>query len=290
MMNEIISEIKRRRPSVSESTALQHARSVYTIYTKLFPTDDVFESEKIVSTSTEDLLKHIPTECGIDNRKRFAAALGIFSSRPELSAIVTNANKEYRHRVDAHIPSAKEIKYRITPDDIQRIDDNLYKSYTDFKDYDSVRMYTLWCLVSGKYIAPRRNLDWIAMKLRNVDTDIDNYLDTETNMFVFNSYKTVKFYGVDRIACPQPVVDMIMEWSTYNDSDYLFPTTQGKRMAVSTFTTLVNSLSGGVKGRGVNQYRKTYLQTNFGNILKLDETMRAMGSSSGAVNSYIKAV
>jgi integrase len=236
------------------------------------------------------LLKHIPTECGVDNRKRFAAALGIFSSRPELSAIVTNANKEYRNRVDAHIPSAKELKYRITTDDMTRFEEALYKSYVDYRDYDSVKLYTLWCLVSGKYIAPRRNLDWIGFKLRNVDPAVDNYLDTDNNTFVFSQYKTFKIYGKDVIPCPQPVVDMIMEWSTYNDSDYLFPTTQGKRIAVSTFTTLVNSLSGGIKGRGVNQYRKTYLQTNFGNILKLDETMRAMGSSQGAVNSYIKAL
>lgn len=290
MMHEIISGIKRRRPTVSESTALQHARSVYTIYTKLFPTDEVFDCAKIISTSTEDLLKYIPTECGVDNRKRYAAALGIFTSRPELSAIVTNANKEYRLRVDAHIPSPKEIKYRITPDDIQRFDDNLFKTYTDFRDYDSVKMYTLWSLVSGKNIAPRRNLDWVAFKLRNVDPEVDNYLDSANNTLVFSQYKTVKIYGRDVIPCPQPLVDLIMEWSTYNDSDYLFPTTQGKRIAVSTFTTLVNSLSGGVKGRGVNAYRKTYLQTNFGNILNLNDTMRAMGSSSKAVNSYIKAL
>lgn len=291
MIHEIINAIQIHKPENSLSTTNQHARTILALYQKLWPTETTFNESLITNASTDELLSAISPNSGVDNRKRYACALVIFTRRPELSDIITQANVAYHERINAHISTESEIKNRLTPDDIQIIDDRLYDDYFFNRgDYDAIKRYTLWCLVSGKFIPPRRSLDWIALKVRHVDKDVDNYLDNENNMLIFQQYKTKKIYGTDFVKCPTILADLIMECAMYNESDYLFFNKDGDRLANSSFCKLVNKLSDSVVGHGTNQYRKAFLQRNFGNIMDLNETMRKMGSSSANANSYIKEV
>ena len=43
--------------------------------------------------------------------------------------------------------------------------------------------------MGGIYIPPRRSLDYVCFKIKNINRDEDNYLDK--NEFVFNKYKTI---------------------------------------------------------------------------------------------------
>lgn len=291
MIHEIMNAIQTRKPEISLSTTSQHARTLLALYQHLWPTETTFNEDRIINASTEELLSAISSGSGIDNKKRYACALVIFTRRVEFSDIITQANIAYRNRIDAHISTESEIKNRLSPDDIQIIDDRLYDDYFFNRgEYDAIKRYTLWCLVSGKFIPPRRSLDWIAFKVRNIDKDVDNYLDSENNTLVFQEYKTKKIYGTDYIQCPTILADLIMECAMYNENDYLFSNKDGGRLANSTFCKLVNKLSDSVCGRGTNQYRKAFLQRNFGNIMDLNETMRKMGSSQANANSYLKVV
>jgi hypothetical protein len=55
----------------------------------------------------------------------------------------------------------------------------------------------------------------------------------------------------------------------------------------SNFNFLINEIMETTKGSGSTQFRKSFLQTNFGNITKLNDTMIAMSTSQNVVNSYI---
>jgi len=79
-----------------------------------------------------------------------------------------------------------------------------------------------------------------------------------------------------------------VEYSSNIHCDYMFHTKSGGHLSGPAFNSLVNSLSENNKGHGVTQFRKTYLQNKFGNILDIQDTMRSMGSSSNALNSYIR--
>jgi hypothetical protein len=254
----------------------------------LWPEDREFLADRIISCPTEVLLSCIPEGTKIDTSKSYGAALGIFTKRPELSELVTNANRSYSSRVKAHIPTQSEMDNKLSREDIERIDKEIYNAYTNNRSPYTIRSYMLWSLVSGKFIPPRRNLDWIAFKLRDVDMDKDNYLDHSTRTFIFNKYKTVGIYGQDCIRVPDTLYDLIMEYMEVQPSDWLFSTQKGKQISASAFNTMVNRLSNSASGRGVNQYRKAYLQNEFGNLLGLQDTMRAMGSSSGVIHSYLR--
>jgi hypothetical protein len=288
MIDTIIAQIQLRRPTVNLSTTRQHALTIHRVYKKLWPDDREFLSDRIVSCPTEILLGCIPEGRKVDTAKSYGAALGIFTKRPELSSLVTNANREYSSRVKAHIPTQSEMDHKLSREDIDRIDKEIYNAYTNNRSPYTIRSYILWSLVSGKFIPPRRNLDWVAFKLRNVNPDEDNYLDHTSRTFVFNRYKTVGIYGQDCIRVPDTLYDLFTEYCDCHDGEWLFTTQAGKQISSSAFNTMVNRLSNSASGRGVNQYRKAYLQHEFGNILGLQDTMRAMGSSAGVINSYIK--
>ena len=290
MLQQIISQIQLRKPTSSMSTVNQHAKTIYKIFTNLWPKIKNFNSELLVSTPTDILISAFPKDCSQETAKSYAASLGIFTQRPELSAIVTKANESYRAKVNSHKPSDKDISNQLTPNDITHIDKQLYDDYGT-GSYPALKKYLCWCLVSGKYIPPRRLLDWVAFKIHHIDYTHDNYIDHDTQEFVFNQYKTAGHYGEQRIRCPDTLYNLLSEYiAKTHTTDFLFANSKGGKLSTSSFNNFVNSLSSSKSGHGVNAYRKAYLQTAFGNILDLDKTMRAMGSSSGVINSYVKAL
>jgi hypothetical protein len=286
MLVSIQEAIQKIRPQNSTSTHKQHARLVHKIYKQLWPEDTEFNPDKIIKCPTDILLKCLPKDCSMDVKKGYASAIGIFSKREELSNIVTKANNTYRTRVNAHIPSESEKMNHIFIDELNDIHDRLKEEY-DTHTYDGLKNYLLFCLISGRYIPPRRLLDWIAFKIHHVDENIDNYIDYETQEFVFNQYKTVKIYGEYRIRIPDPLYNILCQYIARTTSDYLFGK-EGKPCSNTVLSMMINKLSGHSHGHSVNQYRKCYLQKNFGNIINLQETMRQMSSSSNCINSYIK--
>lgn len=287
MLQQISDEIRLRRPSISESTIKQHARSIYKIYTTLYPNNTMFNADDIISAPSNILISSFPKNASQDTNKSYAASLGIFTSRPELSKIVTDANELYRTRINAHIPTQKEIDNQLTMVDIQEIDRQLKDEYKT-NTYEGLKKYLLWNLMNGKYIPPRRLLDWTYMKIHHVNEMIDNYIDHSTHEFVFNRYKTAHIYGQDRIGIPPPLYNLLCQYIAQTFSDYMFSTQKGSQLSTSNFSLMINNLSGNKHGHSVNQYRKAYLQNNYGNMVDLQNTMRMMGSSKNNINSYIK--
>lgn len=288
MIHQIETDIQLRKPELSQTTRTQHTRTIHTIYKTLWPEDTEFLPDRIISCPTETLMSCVPEKTGIDNRKRFAAAVGIYTKRPELSAIVSKANREYQERVTNHIPTEREIANKISTEDIINIDNQLKYDYETNRCPKTIQNWLLWCLVSGKYIPPRRNLDWIAFKVRNVDQDKDNFLHHVSRTIICNRYKTQHIYGQDCIRIPDVLYDLIEEHASTHPYEYLFPNTKGKMLSGAGFNDLVNNLSNSKKGKGTNQYRKAYLQAHFGNMINLQDTMRSMASSQNVINSYIK--
>lgn len=288
MLESIQEAIQKIRPTNSASTHMQHARLVHKVYVRLFPEDIMFHVDKIIQSPSDILLSCLPKDCSMDVKKGYVSALGNFSKRPEFSSIVTEANNKYRNRVNAHVSSESEKTNRIFMKDLEDIHANLKEEY-ETHEYDGLKKYVLFCLISGRYIAPRRLMDWVHFKIHHVDEHVDNYIDYETQEFVFNRYKTAKIYGQDRIRIPDPLYNLLCEYIARTHSDYLFGK-EGKPCSNTILSMMINKLSGHTHGHSVNQYRKTYLQTNFGNIINLHDTMRKMGSSSACINSYVKDV
>ena len=290
MLSIIDIDIQKRKPEISKTTRMQHARTIYKIYRTLWPTDEEFLPDRIINSPTDTLMSVVSPTTGLDNRKRFASALGIYTKRPELSNIVTHANLQYQTRIANHIPSERDVNNKITEEDIIQLDNQLKYDYETNRCPKTIQQWLLWCLVSGKYIPPRRNLDWIQFKVRNIDQDKDNFLDETSRTIICNRYKTQHIYGQDCIRIPDVLYDLIQEYAATHPYEYLFTNTKGNQLTNCSFNEMVNRLSNSTKGKGTNQFRKAYLQSHFGNLIHLEDTMRSMGSSSNRVFCYISNV
>lgn len=294
MLAQIKSIVQERKSDLSIQSIHSHASNIRRIYKHIYPEDIDFDVSKLEQTPIEIIQQFIETKT-IPTRKSYATALILIKRYPIYTKYIDDNNEAYLKRINSHIPSDRDIKSKITTDKINDVKSRLQYEYDSVfvpdkriytsNEFQTIRNYILFQLVSGIHIAPRRSLDWVAVKINNVNTETDNYIDGKE--FVFNQYKTSKRYGPQRIDIPTDLYNLLQDYIIINPYDYLIPTNTGKRYHVTNFNSVLNEIMGTHHGSGTNQLRKYYLQTNFGNAHLLKQTMTDMGSSMSVINSYV---
>jgi len=156
-------------------------------------------------------------------------------------------------------------------------------------DLQDIQNYIILCLTSGIYIPPRRSLDWTEFKIKNINKSEDNYLDK--NEFVFNRYKTARFYNEQRVTCPKPLLSILKKWIKTSNNDYLLFDSNGGKLTSVKLNQRLNRIFG--KACSVNILRHVYLTDKFGDEIErgrvMSNTAEAMGTSSQQViGTYIK--
>ena len=105
--------------------------------------------------------------------------------------------------------------------------DLLYKKQSHTaNDLSQIQDYILMCLYSNQFIPPRRLLDYTEFKMREIDTEKDNYM--HKNTFCFNKYKTAKVYGRQVVDIPLQLRNIINKWNKLTGNDYLLFDKSGK--------------------------------------------------------------
>lgn len=116
----------------------------------------------------------------------------------------------------------------------------LYKDdFFDIQDFVILSVYTL--------IEPRRIADYTYFKIRNINEKEDNYMFIPKNKklkakFVFNRFKTDKFYGKQEVEIPNTLKNIILKWMMYNDKDWLLLNIKFQPISSSNLTTKINSI------------------------------------------------
>ena len=294
MNTQIETIINARRPGLAPLTINCNARHILRLYQHIYPDDQIFDVTKLENTPIELITEYIDTK-GLPTRKNIASSMGYIKSHVVYKRYILECGNSYRDRVNAHIPSDRDLTSIVTPEILSEVDarllDDYTKTYVDGvvayskKDFKKLTNYITFQLVSGLHIPPRRSLDWVAMKVKNIDPLLDNYMDGD--VFVFNRYKTDKIYGQQRISVPPKLLEILAQWQLINPYEYLIPTVLGRMYQVSNFYETINSFMHTAKGSGTNKFRKGYLQNKFGSMTSIADTMADMGSSPGVLNSYI---
>lgn len=294
MLSQIKSIVQEKKSELAPQSIYTHASNIRRIYKYIYPEDIDFDLEKLEQTPIECIQQYIESKT-IPTRKSYATALMLIKRYPIYTKYIDDNNEAYLKRINNHIPSDRDITSKITMDKINEVQSRLQDEYDSIwipdkriytsKEFQTIRNYILFQLVSGLHIPPRRSLDWVALKINNINPETDNYIDGQE--FVFTQYKTSGRYGTQRISIPTDLYNLLQDYITINPYDYLIPTNTGKRYHVTNFNTILNQIMETEHGSGTNQLRKCYLQTNFGNAHLLKETMVQMGSSSSVINSYV---
>jgi hypothetical protein len=180
--------------------------------------------------------------------------------------------EEIKNVVDSHYEKIKPLLKR------KSLDDNEYKQFQDF---------IILALTSGVYFSPRRSSDWCFMKIKNIDKSNDNYIDK--NNFIFNKYKTSKFYGKQSVEIPKELKSILNKFIKFNPNEYLLTDGKGQQLSTIRLTQKLNTIFG--NKISTSMLRHVYLTDKLKDVPALNdlkELATDMGHSVTEQLQYIK--
>ena len=158
------------------------------------------------------------------------------------------------------------------------------------KEFNTLQDFIILSLTTGYWIPPRRSLDWIAFKIRNINKQEDNYV--EKGHFVFQKYKTSKFYNEQSVEIPKGLKLILTKWIKINPSEYLLvdkPKKDGKPLSNVRITQKLNKIFD--KKISTSMLRHIFLSDKLKDIPKLEELQKlatSMGHTIDEQLQYIK--
>jgi hypothetical protein len=298
-MKTILETIKKNRPNLSNSSIKTYISSINAISNnikkELTTPKSLVENYKLILESMADFKPN-------PRKTKIAAIISVIDDKHnEHSKEITEALDAYRKQMfdDADVIAEKDKKQKmsinqelnfITWDEVMEIYEEVkaialpylkLKRITD-KQFFAIQNYILLSLYV--LIPPRRSLDYVDFKLRNIDTERDNYMVRSGKTanskaeFVFNSYKNASRLGRQTITIPKDLANLIEKWGKINSGEWLLTTIDFKPITQTRVTSMLNKIF--KKKISTSMLRHIYLTKHFGNVdlESLEEVTREMGS------------
>jgi integrase len=292
MNNNIKDQIIKLKPNISQSSVNTYNSILKNLYKRVFK-DDKYDVEKFEQTGP--ILSYLK-DLEANKRKTTLAALVVITDNKRYRDQMMKDIEEYKANESNQVKNEKQNDSWVNTSEIDSLltemeknTQTLYKKKSlNSIDLQDIQNYIILCILSGRYIPPRRSKDYVDFKIRDIDKEKDNYIDKK-NM-IFNSYKTSKTYQRQEIPIPQPLMKILNKWIKINPTDYLLFDSNGKKLTNVKLTQRLNKIFG--KKASVNQLRHTYLSDKYQDTIKLNkemaDDMKAMGSSRKQESIYIK--
>jgi len=290
---EIINLLKEKRPSLSDSSIMTYKSILKNMYKLLNPEGDVF-NPKVFDNTKEiiNLLKDLPSNA----RKTRLSALVVVSDKKEYRELMLDDIKNYNKEISKQEKTDNQKDNWVYEDEINKLINTLKKNAnTIYKkisltsdDLQDIQNYIIICLFGGVYIPPRRSKDYVNFEIKNIDKEKNNYLDKDE--FIFNSYKTAKTYGQQKVKIPSELKSIINKWIKINPSNTLLFDVNLNPLTNVKLNQRLNKILG--KKASVNVLRHEYLTRKYGDMIdkkkELDKDFKDMGSSSLQYETYVK--
>jgi len=292
-MEHIKQYISEKRPNIATSSINTYSSILKNLYKKVFENNE-YDLAKF-DTEVDKVLEHLK-DIPSNRRKTILSALVVITNNNKYRDLMLDDVKTYNKEIEMQTKTTTQKESWVECDTIRDIYNQLkndaellYKKKTHTPtDLQQIQQYIILSLLGGIYIPPRRSKDYCDFKIKNIDKSKDNYLDK--NKLYFNSYKTAKTYGQQTLDIPIQLKNILNKWIKINPTEYLlFDSNLGKLSSVKLNQRLNKIFD---KKVGINGLRKTYLTDKYAKtseeMKKLDNDMRAMGSSSDMATTYIK--
>lgn len=297
MREDIEKRIRTNKPNISPSSVRTYGSIVLNLAKKMDVDPKVFLSSpaKVLT-----FLKDVPPNL----RKTTLASLVVYVGDNDKGGSV--ALQKYRQQMmdDIHTYSDNQKNQTRTEKETANWIDwtdvvKTYKQYSNeysrllkkatLNKYEKQRLNDLVLLAVYTLIPPRRSEDYCQFKLKNIDKNTDNYMDGK--VFVFNTYKTAKKYGEQKVRIPLKLYSLVKQLSERDDwGDYLIQDTRGGKLTPSKLAIALNKIFG--KNISSSMLRKSFLSNKYKNVPALKEMMataESMGHSfESALESYVK--
>ena len=286
--------LKEKRPTLGTTSVKTYASVLKSLHNKVFGVETPIDVDNF--KKTDKILDALRNKSPV-SRKTTLSALVVLTNNDKYRQQMLLDIKEHTKHIEKQVKSQRQIKNSISQEEIRTLlkklkkkADMLFKQSTHSnKDYQDIQDYIMLLLMSGQGgIPPRRSLDYTAFRIKN-STNKDNFLYGKH--FVFNTYKTARSAGQQRIEVPLKLRNVIKKWSAINPTDFLFFDSHQNPMTSVKMTQRLNRIFGG-KNISVNALRSSYLSARFQDSIQMkkdiDNIMKQMGSSGKVANTYIK--
>lgn len=294
--------LREKRNTLSNSSINTYSSILRSLYKKVFGEGPVEpkrfeESKKIIS-----YLKDVPP----NKRKTILSALVIVTDKKEYRDLMMDDINEYKKIIDKQEKSDSQERNWVTAEEIDHKFKEVEKIALPLMKKDSltnaelqkVQNFIILALLSGKFIMPRRSKDYVDFKIRNIDKSKDNYMSEDGKFLVFNSYKTAKAYGEQKVRLTTKLRNILNRWIALNPHEYLLVDSNGSPLGgegkSANGSVKLNQRLEKIFGKkaGVNMMRHSTLTEKYGDLItkkdNLKKDLAEMGSSINMGETYIK--
>lgn len=290
MKEDLIKILRERRPNISDSTLKTYASLILSLNKKVNNVgDDVLEFFTKKYKLVIDFIKeHHKSEQTI---KTILSSLFILTNVDEYRKVMIDycksVNENYKQ---SKVANNRQEQLNVTIDDLKDKCREMLALLKKNPTIENYQNYFITAVTSSLYFPPRRNLDWISMKCRNVNKKEDNYFDK--NFIYFQKFKTRRYHDDPtslerRIPMPAELYFYLKKFQKVSeDSDYLFYNKKGDPMTSPAWTKVLTKIYKNNITTDIirSLFISDYLKGGMPSLQEFENTMAMMGSS---VNSAL---
>jgi integrase len=293
---------KKNRPNITLSSIKTYVATLKSISKRL---NIKIQSPDDIINNVDDIIKYYDDISYTMRKSHYAAMIsfidnGSDKTKPildKLRKILMQDKKQYDAYLEGQDKTEKQKENWIDWNDVvERYKAfekeviplwKLSKKEMNKNNFNKLKMFVLLsCYI---LIPPRRALDFAAFKIRNINESTDNYMKKRD--FIFNTYKTAKTYGMNKVPINYKLYSIIKKWTEINQSDYLITAANNdtKGISVSQLTAMLNNFFD--KKISVNMLRHsflTHMYKDLPDLKDMKDTAGAMGHSLTQALDYIK--
>ena len=249
VMETSIKKLKSNRPNLTTSSLKTYVSILYNLYKKMNGKGDAYQ---FFSKNVPLIIEHLKDDRPNLRKTKMAVLVSLFGddvNTEKLRLIMLEDANQYNAMLRSQEASDKQRENWISVEEIKKVYKDLYKRVSPlFKKENEVKkreygeLLDLVLLSLYVLMTPRRSQDYAEMKIRNYDTEKDNYYDGRA--FHFVKYKTSKVYGKQKLNADPRIRNMMKKWMLVNPHDYLLSSYDGNKISVSRMTLLLNKIFG----------------------------------------------
>lgn len=288
-------KIKEKRPTLADGTI----RTYVSLLKSLYYGNHEKDSEINLSwfNKQDDIIEKLKEKPLASRKTTYSALVSIADDSDKYRKEMMSDAVEYNKMIKTQTKSDKQSENWKSFDDIKNIYETTYKKVKPFlnskdelnkKEYAAVEDFIILSLTCGYWIPPRRSQDWCEFKIRNFNPKEDNCI--VKGNFVFNKYKTSKFYHEQVVPIPKGLKLILTKWIKHNKSEYLICDHFGNKMSNVKLSQRLNKIFDGLK-ISTSMLRHIYLSDKLKDVPKLQELEKLasdMGHSMKEQMEYVK--
>jgi integrase len=287
--------IKSKRPNLGKSSITTYSSILRNLYKNIW--GEGFDPDKF--NDAPKVLEHLK-DITPNKRKTILSALVIITDNDKYRDKMKDDVNAYNQEIAQQKLTPEQKENWINESDIENVlaslkktADALYKKrpHLTNAELQQIQNYIIIALLSGQYIPVRRSKDYCDFKIKNINKETDNYIDG--NELVFNSFKTAKAKGQQRLPYPIKLRNILKKWIDINPTDYLLFDQNFNPLTAVKLNQRINKLFG-EKKVGVNGLRHSILTEKFGDVIakkkEIEKVMNDMGSSANMLTTYVKDI